>query len=215
MLTDVIIRTNLLVLVLVRDVQIRLQIERKILNIVLQRMEKGFLSIHVNPPRSFDRSFRRKHSSSPSLSFMQIINQLEERRAKAYDEHREEYAKKLRRAIRELEEAGQELGIEVALYRKAIDRQDYEEAKTKKEDMEQKRQEIYRENNVSDLLELTGKNEANDELRPGTQAGGGSSPREELPPPSRHKQKPRSRSSSPRQVLVARRSKTAELPPPR
>ena len=45
----------------------------------------------------------------------------------------------------------------VALKRKAIDRGEYEEAKAQKEEIEAKREAIYREHNVSDLLELTGK----------------------------------------------------------
>ena len=50
--------------------------------------------------------------------------------------------------------------------------QDYELAKTKKEEIDRKRESVYRENNVSELLELTGKVNANDELRPHTQHDG-------------------------------------------
>ncbi len=54
---------------------------------------------------------------------------MEERRAKAQDDGREEYSRKLRRAIKDLEECGQELGVQVALKRSAIDRKDFAEAK--------------------------------------------------------------------------------------
>ncbi len=86
----------------------------------------------------------------------------------------------------------QELGVEVALKRRAIDRQAYDEAKARKSEIDLKREAIYREYNVSDLLELTGQVDANDDRyieddRPS-----------ELPPATKHKTKPRTPSSSPK-----------------
>ncbi len=117
---------------------------------------------------------------------VQIINQLEDRKAKAQDDGREEYARKLRRAVKNLEEGGQELGVQVALKRGAVDRKDFGMAKILKEQIEKERERIYRENNVSDLLELTGQRlQANDER--------GRSPRGgRLATPPKHKTKPRS-----------------------
>ncbi len=142
----------------------------------------------------------------------QIINQLEDRRAKAQDDGREEYSRKLRRAVRDLEEAGQELGVQVALKRAAIDRKDFNEAKVEetaglhcmlpltsssllqslKEQIEKERERIYRDNNVSDLLELTGQRlQANDERGRSPRSSSGRR-QERLPTPPKHKTKPRS-----------------------
>ncbi len=60
-----------------------------------------------------------------------------------------------------------------------------------KEQIEKERERIYRDHNISDLLELTGQRlQANDER--------GRSPKERLPTPPKHKTKPRSPSPSAR-----------------
>ena len=125
---------------------------------------------------------------------------MEDRRSHAKDEHRDEYSKKLKGAIMELEIAGQSLGALTCAKKMAVEEKNFEEAKVKAAEIEELRNEIYRAHNVADLLELKGQVAKNDEKVT------------ELPPASRHKQKPRSRSPSPGPNPPPRRT---DLPPPR
>ena len=68
---------------------------------------------------------------------------MEARRAIALDNNRQEYAKKLRHAISALEAEGMALGVQIAHKRKNIVAREYEEAKTRKEEIERRREEIY------------------------------------------------------------------------
>jgi len=54
---------------------------------------------------------------------------LETRRARADEERREEYARKLKSAVRALENAGQELGVEISRKKIHVENKEYEEAK--------------------------------------------------------------------------------------
>ena len=88
---------------------------------------------------------------------------MEDRRSHAKDEHRDEYSKKLKGAIMELEIAGQSLGALTCAKKMAVEEKNFEEAKVKAAEIEELRNEIYRAHNVADLLELKGQVAKNDE----------------------------------------------------
>ena len=73
-----------------------------------------------------------------------MIDQLEQRRSVAGENNRAEYSKKLQQTIAALEEEGQALGVQIAHKRKNIGEGDFEEAKTRKEEIERRREEIYK-----------------------------------------------------------------------
>ena len=103
----------------------------------------------------------------------QIINKLEKKKLEAVNTERFEYAKKIKTAIGELQEAGLILGsLEMEkqiladsqvtagpLIDQAFDGivcQDYDEAKEKKIQMDEFRVEVYKTLEITDLLELQG-----------------------------------------------------------
>lgn len=86
----------------------------------------------------------------------QLINKLEKKKFEAVATERFEYAKKIKSAISELCEAGQMLGsLEMEMHVLA-DKEEYDEAKDKKSQMDEFRVEVYKTLEITDLLELQG-----------------------------------------------------------
>jgi len=86
----------------------------------------------------------------------QLINKLEKKKFEAVATERFEYAKKIKSAISELCEAGQILGsLEMEMHVLA-DKEEYDEAKDKKTQMDEFRVEVYKTLEITDLLELQG-----------------------------------------------------------
>ena len=69
---------------------------------------------------------------------------MENRRQVAIEKNRLEYAKKLEKTISALEFEGQALGVQIAHKRKDIGQGHYEEAKERKEEIEIRRDDIYK-----------------------------------------------------------------------
>jgi len=86
----------------------------------------------------------------------QLIAKLEKKKLEAVATERFEYAKKIKSAIGELVEAGQMLASLQMEKRLLAERQMYDEAKEKKEQMEDFRVEVYKNLEITDLLELQG-----------------------------------------------------------
>merc|ERR1711997_212191 len=84
----------------------------------------------------------------------QIINKLEKKKLEAVNTERFEYAKKIKTAIGELQEAGLILGSLEMEKQILADSQDYDEAKEKKIQMDEFRIEVYKTLEITDLLEL-------------------------------------------------------------
>ncbi|XP_059087366.1 centrosomal protein of 104 kDa-like [Tigriopus californicus] len=130
----------------------------------------------------------------------EVIEQLEVCRQAAKEARRGEYKNKINEATAGLELAGLALGAKGVSKAIHLEKKDYKAVKELERQIQQERDELYREYNVSDLLEKNGHLPINDE-RP-----------TELPPPVRHKSRPKSRSPSPGQEPPPRRT---SLPPPR
>lgn len=71
-------------------------------------------------------------------------------------EERFDYAKKLKAAITELQKVGEKLGKYEVEKRQAVENEDYDKAKLKKVQMDEYRLQVYRDLNLSDLLESSG-----------------------------------------------------------
>merc|ERR1711874_258745 len=96
------------------------------------------------------------------IEVAQLINKLERKKFEAVATERFEYAKKIKSAISELCEAGQMLGsLEMEMHVLA-DKEEYDEAKDKKTQMDEFRVEVYKTLEITDLLELQGLNVTND-----------------------------------------------------
>jgi len=71
-------------------------------------------------------------------------------------EERFEYARKLKLALQKLREAGETLGKYEQEKRQAINLEDYDKAKVKKNQIERYRDQVYSALNIEHLLELEG-----------------------------------------------------------
>ena len=142
---------------------------------------------------------------------------MEERKYEAVARERFESARKLKEAVKELEVVGQVLGALEMEKQKCKEAQDYARAKDIKNRQDEERERCYRDLEISTLLDMQSPAHSPSRGRRGSF---------DLPPPNRHKTKPRSRSSSKerndsppapppqsRQVLPPARSPKA--PPPR
>ena len=109
---------------------------------------------------------------------LQLIHQLEERKYEAVNTEHFDNARKLKLAIDKLIVGGQSLGALEAQKRAFADNQDYNEAKEMKSELEEKREELYRDLEISKLLELP--------IPPPNLKNVPNAPRE-LPPPTRVK----------------------------
>lgn len=83
-----------------------------------------------------------------------MIHQLEERKYEAVSCEQFDNARKLKHAIDELIVGGQTIGALAAQKRAFADYQEYTEAKAKKTEMEETRDDLYRELRISELLDL-------------------------------------------------------------
>ncbi|XP_050434404.1 centrosomal protein of 104 kDa [Adelges cooleyi] len=92
-----------------------------------------------------------------------VIRTLEQRKIKAVQDERFEYARKLKAAMTELRSAGEKLGKLELSKNHAIHNEDYAKAKKKKAQMEEFRAQILADNRVDDLLEKDGPLMVNDE----------------------------------------------------
>jgi len=90
------------------------------------------------------------------IEVAQLIAKLEKKKLEAVATERFEYAKKIKSAIGELVEAGQMLASLQMEKRLLAERQMYDEAKEKKEQMDDFRVEVYKNLEITDLLELQG-----------------------------------------------------------
>ncbi|KAK8741396.1 hypothetical protein OTU49_002199 [Cherax quadricarinatus] len=133
------------------------------------------------------------------------IRTLEDRRAAAVREKRYEYANKLAAAVSQLRTAGERLGKYEIEKRHAIDTENYERAKIKKEQAEEYREQVYKALEIEDLLERKGKVERNDLVD-------SKGPRK-LPAPPRQRLKAHSRDTSPAPAYTP--TAPTHLPPPR
>ncbi|XP_068203102.1 centrosomal protein of 104 kDa [Palaemon carinicauda] len=132
-----------------------------------------------------------------------IIKNLEDRRAAALREERYEYANKLKDAVTQLQKAGERLGKYEIEKRHAIENENFDRAKLKKQLAEEYREQVYKTLQIDDLLERKGKLDRNDV--PGPKG------LRELPSPPRTKNKSSSRDPSPTHA----HGKTNQLPPAR
>nr|XP_045590600.1 centrosomal protein of 104 kDa-like [Procambarus clarkii] len=136
------------------------------------------------------------------------IRTLEDRRAAAVREKRLEYANKLKAAVSQLRTAGERLGKYEIEKRHAVDTENYDRAKVKKELAEEYREQVYKALEIDDLLERKGKLDKND--YPDTKG-----PRELPPPPRPRAAKPRDASPTPGSHLPPPRlTSTPPKPPP-
>ncbi|XP_067659383.1 centrosomal protein of 104 kDa-like isoform X2 [Haliotis asinina] len=86
----------------------------------------------------------------------QIIRRLERKKQEAVLQERYDYAKRLKHAIAELQKVGEKLGKMEVEKRQAVENEDYDKAKVKKLQMDDYRLHIYKDLNLTDLLETTG-----------------------------------------------------------
>ena len=135
-----------------------------------------------------------------------MIHQLEERKFEAVNTEQFENARKLKYAIDELLLGGQIVGALEAEKRVFSDSQEYEKAKEKKIAVEQKRDQLYKDLEISKLLELP--------------VAKLLSPRDELPPATKMKNYRRgsvnslSKSSDSENVEPVKTEPKKPLPPP-
>ncbi|KAK7601011.1 hypothetical protein V9T40_008452 [Parthenolecanium corni] len=93
----------------------------------------------------------------------ELLKQLEERKQKAVQDERFEYARKLKTAMSKLHNAGEKLGKMEIAKKQAIQQEDYSRAKKKKLQIEEFRAQIYSKLNIDNLLETNGPVSSNDE----------------------------------------------------
>ncbi|XP_069990312.1 centrosomal protein of 104 kDa isoform X3 [Penaeus vannamei] len=136
------------------------------------------------------------------------IRTLEDRRLAAMREQRYEYANKLKSAVTQLRAAGERLGKYELEKRHAIENENFDRAKLKKQLADEYREQVYKALEIEDLLERKGKLDRNDAPAP--------KGLRELPPPPRVKNKPRSRDPSPTLASAhPAHTATTHLPPAR
>ncbi|XP_050702856.1 centrosomal protein of 104 kDa-like isoform X2 [Eriocheir sinensis] len=141
----------------------------------------------------------------------ETIKVLEERKAVALAEKRDQYATRLSAAVTQLRTAGERLGKYEIEKRHAIDTEHYTRAKEKKEQAERYREEVYRDLNIEELLEPKGKLATND-------TGANSTPHPSTLPPPYHPRpsspSPDTPPSPPTHLPPARYPHTPPRPPP-
>nr|XP_033777719.1 centrosomal protein of 104 kDa isoform X2 [Geotrypetes seraphini] len=84
----------------------------------------------------------------------QIIRKLDEAKQEAVKNERYDYAKKLKQAIADLQKVGERLGRYEVEKRCAVEKEDYELAKQKKEQMEEYRLKVYQQLELHNLLDI-------------------------------------------------------------
>jgi len=87
---------------------------------------------------------------------VQLIQKLEKRKNEAVSMERFEYVKRLKDTIETLVESGGKLGTMQMQKQKLVEKQDYEGAKEKKNEMEEYRVEVYKNLDLEDILGDTG-----------------------------------------------------------
>ncbi|XP_044263745.1 centrosomal protein of 104 kDa [Tribolium madens] len=110
------------------------------------------------------------------IDVAKIIREMETKKRLAVISERFEYARKLKLAMESLRSAGEKLGKYELEKRHAIELEDYERARHKKNQMDEFRTSIYQELCVEQLLETDGYCPKNDECLDETEAPSGKNP---------------------------------------